>query len=627
MYEDNKENFDEESQLVSKSLVFDDRNSLSNFIRIYTLYRRFINWVDDEDVDNDYMRSKCVKFFVDFYVDKYIHYTDNNGYTKFIVEVFYERSLNVFNHMMKFKCATYRPVIKDIYNRIINDKRFKEWFNKLNQSDIDQLKHRIDTYFRICYFGEIESISNFNYEYLYKLANENDNEVNNSNSNIINDNNQLSSLTISLTDQQHQLSDIILEMIISFTLNVKHTHCTDRYHFNETLQTPLYGSEIVTLSLVSKRFFKIISKHLDKNYYLWSNYFNAGNEFCLIKQSPLFFDYDSIKYLRYDRGIKYVDNLLSRVETFFIQSDEKDSTLESNGSKAYLYDYAEANGMQYRKISRFNYLDYKLIPKVKQLTNCRFKLTPIDNILNGIKKISWNEKDEQVYQYLVNLNVVYAEAEEGEWIQNEEQIVQRLSTEELREERWDLKAKIMQEKIKTFRIMLSIMKSKNLLPKSVSKLALTGEPEAGIAIDSIFGLGIWEWLFGGGRGETTFDENGFSGGFRAPGHGGGLLSGIWGASNPYAQSTSQLAAYTAITTPQTIATIATLTGVYTIRPTLNPTQVATIFAPTNPGTINGIDSRTAAPTASPIGGTGTRTFNGVGGIQLGSPILDAGQQY
>ncbi|EAL73657.1 hypothetical protein DDB_G0268408 [Dictyostelium discoideum AX4] len=53
--------------------------------------------------------------------------------------------------------------------------------------------------------------------------------------------------------------------------------------------------------------------------------FNNDSEFSLIKQPPLYFDYQSIRLIPYSSSIEYVKLLFSRVESFYIRTDEYDS--------------------------------------------------------------------------------------------------------------------------------------------------------------------------------------------------------------------------------------------------------------------------------------------------------------
>ncbi|EFA84236.1 hypothetical protein PPL_03313 [Heterostelium album PN500] len=53
-------------------------------------------------------------------------------------------------------------------------------------------------------------------------------------------------------------------------------------------------------------------------------YVNVDNEYSLIKSPPLFFDYESIKFIRYDDSAEQITQFFSRVELFHIKSDEYD---------------------------------------------------------------------------------------------------------------------------------------------------------------------------------------------------------------------------------------------------------------------------------------------------------------
>ncbi|EFA86159.1 hypothetical protein PPL_00721 [Heterostelium album PN500] len=80
--------------IIIEDIDFDDLNSLIKFNRVYHLYYQCLENRDDKT------RSQCVSFFVQYHKWKFLHNIDVEGYTKFIVDVFFDPSIN---KMLPFK--------------------------------------------------------------------------------------------------------------------------------------------------------------------------------------------------------------------------------------------------------------------------------------------------------------------------------------------------------------------------------------------------------------------------------------------------------------------------------------------------------------------------------------------
>ncbi|EFA79602.1 hypothetical protein PPL_07461 [Heterostelium album PN500] len=294
-----------------EGIDFKDLNSLINLNRIYNLYYQCL------ESGNDSLRSQCVKFFVDYHKCKFIHYFDVQGYIKFIVDVFFDPKFNVFNNMSSFFTDSHLPTIEDIYNRIINDKR------KLNEVD-HQLTKRIEIYQECFYFGDLDRIQgtfkyHFNDFYNKQLAKNNDNEKqepNNQNCEFrLKKNTNTGSDSIFINKESSCfLSDLLLDRIISFSL------------INKDKSDYILVEYVMNFSLVSKKFFRVVSKILTKSYYESHGLINLESEYSLIQSPPLFFDYESIKYIKYGWSTDRINQLFERVELFLIKSDEYDYT-------------------------------------------------------------------------------------------------------------------------------------------------------------------------------------------------------------------------------------------------------------------------------------------------------------
>ncbi|EFA81935.1 hypothetical protein PPL_05167 [Heterostelium album PN500] len=252
--------------------------SLINFNRIYILYYECL------EKRNDCLRSKCVKFFVEYHRYKFIHYFDVQGYIKFILDVFFDPSFEVFNNMLHFECRFHKPTIQHIYKRIINDKR-----NIDNQNTVQEQMYQK---------GEIQLDKNIN-------TNTSSAIVNNQESRCI-------------------LPDILLERIISFSL--------DNLPTFDISQVDL--EIVLNIALVSKKLFKIVSKYISNGYYLRGP-IKLQSEYCNIN-SPLHFDYDSIKYIKYGESSDRINQLFSRVKEFSFVYDEFDCSSSKDRKRYYI---------------------------------------------------------------------------------------------------------------------------------------------------------------------------------------------------------------------------------------------------------------------------------------------------
>ncbi|EFA83537.1 hypothetical protein PPL_02602 [Heterostelium album PN500] len=280
----------EEDQNIKTTIEFKDR-TLLNMIRAYDLYYKLI--------------------------DSFVHYFDEVGFSKFVVDVFFDRSNKVFDHSSM--------------SRLYTD--FNDWFKRLNQDDNVQLKFRIDTYRYIFKFRTTEITNNsFNYFYLYQLVYENNSSDSEDDNNIIYVNNDNSNIS----NNHFKFSDIIMEKIISFCFDMEQRpRCVANYSYN-VLEFDR-GHDLFKFSFVCKRVFQIIVKQLKNQNVRWHNQYKFNNEYSLMKQPPLYFDYKKISSFKHDKGVEYTRQFTSRVETFLIESDEYDATINSRVIRNYIY--------------------------------------------------------------------------------------------------------------------------------------------------------------------------------------------------------------------------------------------------------------------------------------------------
>ncbi|EFA79794.1 hypothetical protein PPL_06613 [Heterostelium album PN500] len=365
---------------------FDDRNSLINFNRVYHLYYQCLESRDDQ------MRSQCVRFFVDYHQHKFLHYIDVQGYTKFIVDLFFDPSLDVISNMSSFGHSDHKTLVENIYNKIRYDKR------KLND-DSDQLAKRIDVY-KECFFSKAIQkkhlyfdYNSFHYSITHQEEEEEDNDNINENEDGVSNTivNQEKDIKLEINDLTKEkegyhhaisstmieevftftLSDILVEIIISFSLKGDSLHI---FVENTRIRILDYSDIkcIFNIALVSKQFFRVASKKINNSYHNLYGHINVDNEYSLIKSPPLYFDYESIKFIRYDESTVRITQLFSRVEIFKLSSDEYDSRINDGVFRRYLYDdfFGRDTEHFYRNsISRNDYLTYlPPMPNLKHFT-------------------------------------------------------------------------------------------------------------------------------------------------------------------------------------------------------------------------------------------------------------------
>ncbi|EFA86576.1 hypothetical protein PPL_00377 [Heterostelium album PN500] len=311
-------NFQEEepdNEIIINIEGIDSNNqfSLINFNRIFNLYYKCLENSDDQT------RSQCVRYFIKYYEYKFLHYIDEEGFTKFIVDVFFDPSINVFNNMSLYNCGDNISLIQDIYKRIINDKR-----------------NRIEVYQECCNFKCIpEQYLDFNfYDFYNRLLTNDDTNINENQNTIVNQN------ELEKNDDDD---------------NNNNNNSNNNYdNSNEENYTALVKSFILP-----EIFYYNITRHI-----------NLESKYSLIKSPPLFFDYESINFFKYGESTERTNQMFSRVQVFHIKSDEYDSNTNDGVRRHYFRDnnsfFTQDDEHYYRvSISKNRYLTQ--LPPMPQL--------------------------------------------------------------------------------------------------------------------------------------------------------------------------------------------------------------------------------------------------------------------
>ncbi|EFA79957.1 hypothetical protein PPL_06778 [Heterostelium album PN500] len=304
-----------------------DTNSLSNLIECYDLYFRF-----NHRSNTTTTRIQCVSHFVEYHYAKYSHYFDPDGYTKFIAEVFFDPSQEVFDQLLLLHFEENSVLLETVFYKIISHNRFKPWFRQMNEYSVTRLKYRIGQFRYWIEKDRLKKIAIFKKKNLYDIVYNNKSicqqiSKTETKTRVANDYIKVES------NNNIILSKLLLEKIVSYSI-VFNDFSEQRYkessysafrNEHTNLSDIVDVSQILNFALVSKHFFSYVSKVVNNKHFDWNGFLNinnTSNEYSLVKSAPLYFNYESIKYIPYDKGVGYAYRLMSRVETFVIQSDE-----------------------------------------------------------------------------------------------------------------------------------------------------------------------------------------------------------------------------------------------------------------------------------------------------------------
>ncbi|KAM9962337.1 hypothetical protein ACTFIR_005245 [Dictyostelium discoideum] len=258
-----------------------------------------------DNKENEKIKIKSINYFNKYHKNKYFHYFDKKGYIDFILNIFFDNSFNVFKKItntIKFSYFKYK-----LYKKLLIDKRFNKWFIDLYENDNDQLKKRLTI------MEEEFELSPYQYDI-----------------------NRLHDIVYK------NIKDRILDSFEIFgTSEIVHT---TRYsdwkiirdslwYIDDRMDKVIINDNLLSFALVSKQFFKVLSKILNNEYFEWKKsmiQFDNDSQFSLIKQPPLYFDYNSIRLIPYSSSRQFVELLFSRIESFYLKTDEYDIILSDS---------------------------------------------------------------------------------------------------------------------------------------------------------------------------------------------------------------------------------------------------------------------------------------------------------
>ncbi|EGC34802.1 hypothetical protein DICPUDRAFT_79456 [Dictyostelium purpureum] len=300
--------------------------------------------------DNEEIRYKCVVYFNQYHHNKYFSIVNYQHYLEFIADVFFEDSLKIFNEL---KNANYfqdgelitsnisGSILAKLYNQITFDKRFNGWFKEHYQNNIELLKFKLDIFksldqnnivdfnrkknrwysFSIEAMLECRPNIKFEVDTLNKIVNNKkiepkfymnkDDDMDDSTDDESLEDESVEYIEITNNNNNNKIynfSDLVIHDIL---LNYK----------NQLKKNSVHKS-LLSLALVSKQFFKVITNLINNNNLEWPRnaikYIRPSNipQFSLINQPPLSLEYLSIKHIPYRNYSKEdLELFFSRVES------------------------------------------------------------------------------------------------------------------------------------------------------------------------------------------------------------------------------------------------------------------------------------------------------------------------
>ncbi|EAL73647.1 hypothetical protein DDB_G0268388 [Dictyostelium discoideum AX4] len=259
----------------------------------------------DSHKENKSIRIEAVNYFNSYHRFKFFHYFDKKGYMNFILNIFFDSSFNIFSKIEDIDESNYHSIYfhNKLYLKIIRDKKFKDWFKNLYENDRDKLDKRLfimSEFFKKKEYYNIDNLLSIAYS---------DHDYH--------DGGGGGGGGGEIVETFTQIFKKIVRESLSYADNII------------AYDDVILNYNLLSYALVCKQFFRVLSKILNNEYFDWNKpliHLNNITEFSLIKQPPLFFNYESIRLIPYSSSREYIELLFSRVESFYIESDEYDST-------------------------------------------------------------------------------------------------------------------------------------------------------------------------------------------------------------------------------------------------------------------------------------------------------------
>ncbi|KAN0025934.1 hypothetical protein ACTFIU_001698 [Dictyostelium citrinum] len=369
------------------------------------------------------IRYFSAAYFIIYHQHKFSHYISNDDYSKYIIDIFFDSSIQVFNLLNYLSLFLNLKSNYYLIFNILNDNRLNEFMdNYKNKNRI--LKIKINTIISIAknidydwdkHFQIVDKIQlnenqiifieifksilkeyssdeilikkpfeyspkRYNYEIYNKelLANTKVETIDTSPSPPIN--------------FQFNLDNVLLSNIIDLIIyNQCFINNNSNNNNNNNYFKPIKIN--INLSLINKQWFKVFRKIINRYPIQWFNYINKS--FSLLNEPPLFIDYESIKYLEWDN----IGEQFSRVEELRIDCDihqikeTKPSREYINGINLNNFNgcYTERNYLIYpprmpnlKRLFISNYIGYNNISSAGYYIGTGYQIINYNDLINHI---------------------------------------------------------------------------------------------------------------------------------------------------------------------------------------------------------------------------------------------------
>ncbi|KAM9965277.1 hypothetical protein ACTFIW_005089 [Dictyostelium discoideum] len=369
------------------------------------------------------IRYFSAAYFIIYHQHKFSHYISNDDYSKYIIDIFFDSSIQVFNLLNYLSLFLNLKSNFNLIFQILNDNRLNQFINNYkNKNKI--LRIKIDTIISIAknidydwdkqfqivdniqlnenqklfleifksllkeYSSEILIKKPFQYSskrYDYEIINVNRELLINDNVGTITTTTDPSSPPPPPMNFQLNLDNVLLSKIIDLIIYNKYFNNNDNYF------TPIKIN--INLSLINKQWFKVLRKIINRYPIQWFNKINLS--FSLLNEPPLFIDYESIKYLEWNN----ISDQFSRVEELRIDCDIQ-QTKETKPSRDYINGtnlnsfnscYTERNYLIYpprmpnlKRLIISNYIGYNNISSAGYHIGTAYQIINYNDLINHL---------------------------------------------------------------------------------------------------------------------------------------------------------------------------------------------------------------------------------------------------
>ncbi|EAL69904.1 hypothetical protein DDB_G0275247 [Dictyostelium discoideum AX4] len=378
------------------------------------------------------IRYFSAAYFIIYHQHKFSHYICNDDYSKYIIDIFFDSSIQVFNLLNYLSLFLNLKSNFNLIFQILNDNRLNQFINNYkNKKKI--LRIKIDTIISIAknidydwdkQFQIVDKIQlNENQKLFLKIfksilkeysseilikkpfqysSKRYDYEIINVNRELsINDNVVGTITTTTTTDPslplppmnfQFNLDNVLLSKIIDLIIYNKYFN-NNNYNDNnnDNYFTPIKIN--INLSLINKQWFKVFRKIINRYPIQWFNKINLS--FSLLNEPPLFIDYESIRYLEWNN----ISDQFSRVEELRIDCDIQ-QTKETKLSRDYINGtnlnsfnscYTERNYLIYpprmvnlKRLIISNYIGYNNISSAGYHIGTAYQIINYNDLINHL---------------------------------------------------------------------------------------------------------------------------------------------------------------------------------------------------------------------------------------------------